>query len=100
MGQGTCDILILSRHWFDSVSFELALHVAVTFWPTPNGDGTTTCSVECELQQQHMQMECIEVHIPIPYAFLTVNRYAVRKYLLRDNKFDSSFTYLGLKHLH
>uniref|UniRef100_A0A7S4JI24 Coatomer subunit delta n=1 Tax=Paramoeba aestuarina TaxID=180227 RepID=A0A7S4JI24_9EUKA len=40
------------------------LPLSATCWPTPNGDGTTSCIVECEVQQPHMQINFIEIHIP------------------------------------
>jgi hypothetical protein len=40
------------------------LPLTATCWPTPNGDGTTSCIVECEVQQAHMKVDFIEIHIP------------------------------------
>jgi len=45
-------------------SREEELPLSVTCWPTQNGDGTTSCALECELQQQHMSLNFIEIHIP------------------------------------
>ena len=67
------DLPLSGSHFFSFLFFPPSFSFLIPFllatcWPTPNGDGTTTCIVECETQQSHLQINYIEVHVPTGFV--------------------------------